>query len=85
MIPGTVNCPSTWTREYYGYIMSEFVSHFRTMYECVDVNVEAVANTAVDTDGVLFYFNEVRCQGGQGLSCPPYVEGDVVLCVVCTK
>ena len=40
MIPGTYICPSNWTREYYGYLMTErtHVAHKgRTTFECVDV------------------------------------------------
>ena len=38
MIPAKTQCPSTWTLEYSGYLMSGYFggSHYRTMYECVD-------------------------------------------------
>ena len=35
MIPAKTTCPSGWTREYYGYLMSEYITERRTMYECV--------------------------------------------------
>ena len=40
MIPGKVNCTSSWTREYYGYLMTECTDnvHFRSSHACVDVN-----------------------------------------------
>ena len=82
MIPGKVNCTSSWTREYYGYLMSEFYDHYRTSYTCVDVNAESIPGSAANIDGALFYFTEVYCQG---IRCPPYAEGNELSCVVCTK
>ena len=35
MISGTYICPQTWTREYYGWLMSEHHSHHRSTFECV--------------------------------------------------
>ena len=44
MIPGTYICPSNWTHEYYGYLMTERSNHpshkGRTTFECVDVAPE---------------------------------------------
>ena len=82
MIPGKVNCPPTWTREYYGYLMSESPSHHRTSYECIDVNADAVQNSGSDDDGAVFYFAEVICHN---IRCPPYQNGNELPCVVCTK
>ena len=61
MITAKVTCPPTWTREYYGYLMSELTAndHFRTSYECVDVDAEARPGSAGDIDGALFYPAEV--------------------------
>ena len=36
MIPAKVSCPTSWTREYYGYIMSARFNHYRSTIECVD-------------------------------------------------
>ena len=32
MIPGKINCPSSWTREYFGYLMSEGLSGYRSTF-----------------------------------------------------
>ena len=32
MVPAKYSCPSGWTREYYGYLMSSHVSHRRTVF-----------------------------------------------------
>ena len=36
MIPAKYTCPSGWTREYFGYLMSEHHSYHRSQYTCVD-------------------------------------------------
>ena len=83
MVSGTIVCPSSWTREYYGYIMAERDTHYRSTYECVDVNAESVPGSAADSNGALFYFTEMRdCDG---INCPPYASGYELTCAVCTK
>ena len=84
MIPGKVNCPSSWTREYYGYLMTEFTANDRQRksYVCVDVNAEAVPGSAGNINGAVLYFTEVYCHG---IKCPPYAAGNELSCVVCTK
>ena len=37
MIPARLTCPSSWTREYYGYLMAERYDHHRKTFECVDL------------------------------------------------
>ena len=51
MIPTKTQCPSTWTLEYSGYLMSEgkWNDRSRTMYECVDKK-----NLTV---GILLWYN----------------------------
>ena len=84
MIPGKINCPSSWTREYYGYLMTEdnHSERQRMSYACVDVNAESIPGSAANINGTLFYFTEVYCHG---IKCPPYAEGNELSCVVCTK
>ena len=82
MIPARTSCPSSWTREYYGYLMAERHTHPHSLpFECVDVGAESLSSTVADTDGALFYFTESRCVG----ICPPYVDGRELTCAVCTK
>ena len=82
VIPARTSCPSSWTREYYGYLMAERYNHARSPpFECVDVSAESLAGTAANTNGALFYFTESRCRG----ICPPYVDGKELTCAVCTK
>ena len=82
MIPAQTTCPSSWTREYYGYLMADDRRHHRTMFECVDQSPQSVPGTLADTNGALFYHVEVKCNG---IPCPPYDTQKEVTCVVCTK
>ena len=82
MIPAKTTCPPSWTREYYGYLMSSDDGQYRSMFECVDSDAESVPGSAVNTNRALFYFTEVRCND---IACPPYAEGRELACTVCTK
>ena len=83
MIPARTTCPSSWTREYYGYLMAGRYNHHRTMFECVDRYPQSVPGSIANTDGALFYHTEVKCN--YGIPCPPYDTQKEVMCVVCTK
>ena len=82
MIPAKTSCPTSWTAEYTGYLMSAHYQHKRSMYECVDQSMESLAGSFANTNGALFYHVEVDC--GYGLPCPPYIEQNELSCVVCT-
>ena len=83
MIPARLSCPSSWTREYYGYLMANWYGHRRTMFECVDRNAQSIPGSRANTDGTLFYHVEVQCSFG--IPCPPYDTQKEVTCAVCTK
>jgi len=82
MIPAKYTCPHSWTREYFGYLMSETHSHHRTTFSCVDVSLSEVVNSDTDNHGILFYPVEGVCGS---LSCPPYDRNKELSCAVCTK
>ena len=84
MIPARISCPSSWTREYYGYLVAERWDRYRSSYDCVDKNPEAIPGNTENQDGALFYHVETTCNG---LSCSSsqYVEGREITCTVCTK
>ena len=82
MIPARLTCPSSWTREYYGYLMAEYYDHHRSTFECVDLNPQSIPGSIADTNGAVFYHTEVKCNG---IPCPPYDTQKEVTCVVCTK
>ena len=85
MIPAKTSCPTSWTREYYGYLMSGDIQYYgsrRSMYECVDKDQEPIPGMQANTEGALFYHVEANCNGMQ---CPPYNDYKELNCVVCTK
>ena len=82
MIPAKTSCPSGWTREYYGYLMSEHKNHWRTLYTCVDKDMESVPGSQNHINGGHFYHVEAHCNG---VVCPPYNNFKELNCVVCSK
>ena len=84
MVPAKTVCPSSWTREYYGYLSAERgnAHHHRSSFTCLDVNPESVPGGTGNTNGALFSYVTTTCNG---LQCPPYVSNQVVTCAVCTK
>ena len=83
MIPAWLTFPSSWTREYYGYLMADRSNLRRTMFECVDISPESVPDSTANTNGALFYHTEIRC--GKGIPCPLYEAEKKVVCAVRTK
>ena len=87
MIPAKTRCPSTWTLEYSGYLMSAYRGDsryvdYRTMFECVDKNPDSIPGSASDINGALFHHAEATCRG---IPCPPYDPQKELTCAVCTK
>ena len=85
MVPAKTECPSSWTREYYGYLMTEsnHSGRHRSSFSCVDVNPDTVPGGGANTNGAVLYYVKAKCN--DGLPCPPYVANKVVTCAVCTK
>ena len=84
MIPGRYSCPSSWTREYFGYIMTSHYNHPQTVqYECVDSTPDLVPGSRSNRNGALFYFVGAVCN--HGLPCGPYVARKAITCAICTK
>ena len=82
MIPAKVNCPTNWTTEYTGYLMSTHHSFYRSTYECVDKDPEFVSGLNVaDSNSAFISHVEPICSG---LSCPPYDAEKELTCVVCS-
>ena len=89
MIPAKIACPSGWTKEYHGYLMTERYSlHHSTEFVCVDRNPEIrVTSSAIGQHGALFYPVEGECDQGN-LPCDRYhgyIDGAELTCVVCSK
>ena len=82
MLPAKTTCPSSWTREYYGYLSAGHPDQYRSLYTCLDHNPEVIAGSNADEPLSLFHYAVTDCIG---LSCPPYESGRILSCVVCTK
>ena len=84
MIPAKYTCPTGWTTEYYGYLMTERSTnvHYRSQFLCVDSTMGTVIGSIYDHNGALFSLVEGRCGS---LPCPPYEQTRELTCAVCTK
>ncbi|XP_029647629.1 short-chain collagen C4-like [Octopus sinensis] len=83
MLPARTQCYPGWTAEYSGYLMTEYYGHKgRHEYVCVDYAPEADPAGYKNENGVLLYFVQAVCGS---LPCPPYVNGQELTCVVCSK
>ena len=82
MIPAKTSCPTSWTKEYDGYLMSGSDDRSRTTFVCVDNDQQSIAGTGANTNGALLHHAEADCTN---LPCPPYDNEQELNCVVCTK
>ena len=86
MVPAKTQCPSSWTREYYGYLMAERengAQFTQSSYTCIDIAPDLVPGEARDTAGTHFTYVIVSCSNG--IPCPQYQANRVISCAVCTK
>ena len=84
MLPGRYTCPSGWSTEYLGYIMTEYTLNNRGGRRdtiCVDQNAEAAA-TKGSAYPALLYHMQASCIG---LECPPFNSQKPLTCAVCSK
>lgn len=84
IIPAKMTCPSGWTKEYYGYLMTSHYNTYKRDFACVDRNPESVPGGNGNHNGALFRPVEFRCDSGN-LPCATYPYGHELTCVVCTK
>ncbi|XP_015751804.1 PREDICTED: short-chain collagen C4-like isoform X9 [Acropora digitifera] len=83
MMPARNDCPSGWTEEYHGYLMTSYHGHKHSSeFVCVDGNPEYVPGSKDNKNGALLYPVEGVCGS---LPCLPYVAGRELTCAVCTR
>ena len=83
MIPAATSCPVGWMRQYLGNLMAERYNHAGSSnYICVTQQYEQISASVGDQASGYAIPVEVICGS---LPCPPYVEGNELSCVVCTK
>ncbi|XP_002738653.1 uncharacterized protein LOC100367587 [Saccoglossus kowalevskii] len=88
LYPARDDCPSGWTREYYGFLMSaryDSAYYYSTEYVCVDAAGKAIPNTSAASNTAFIYTVEATCVTGGGIKCDPYVTGYELSCAVCAK
>ena len=89
MYPAKTQCPTSWTREYYGYLMAERENgvHFsQSSYTCVDITPDTIDGEARDTGGTHFTYVIAACN--DGIPCTnttEYKANRALSCAVCTK
>ena len=86
MVPAKIQCPTSWTREYYGYLIAERengVQFTQSSYTCVDVTPDTVPGEARNTAGTHFTYVIAACD--DGIPCPQYEANRALSCAVCTK
>ncbi|XP_033109909.1 short-chain collagen C4-like, partial [Anneissia japonica] len=82
MIPAKLTCPSGWTKEYGGLLMGSYKNYNAHDYICVDKNTQGRPGSAADKNGAIFQPTQGKCGS---LPCPPYVDGNELACVVCSR
>jgi hypothetical protein len=84
MVPGTKTCPVAWTSQYTGHIVAHSSGYSASSeFLCADGNPEDREGTGNQlNDGGFFMFTTAHCGT---LPCPPYVDGKVITCVVCSS
>ena len=83
MYPSRITCPTGWTVEYKGYLMSEHRADYRTMFICVDDFMETIPGTS-GHESLSHLFN-VEASCNDVINCPPYNSEKELACVVCSK
>ena len=84
MLPGRYTCPSGWSTEYSGYIMTEGTHSSRGGRRdtiCVDQDAEAATTKGSSWPAILFLM-QATCVG---LDCPPFNSQKPLTCAVCSK
>jgi len=79
--PAQPTCPTGWTLEYTGFLMTSHNDHQRSDFICVQKN-PFVQSSPRTTEGLLFYSVEANCTS---LPCPHYQRQRALTCAVCSK
>ena len=85
MVPAKYTCPTGWTREYYGYMMTDYYPNYRSQFVCMDTAFKSAKGGGPKSTyfgGWHPHFVEARCGA---LPCPPYDSITELSCAVCTK
>ena len=85
MIPAKTQCPSSWTREYNGYLTAKF-NMMVTIAHHLNVLI-VVQNSFLAAAVMLMVHSSITLEvyNCNGLACPPYESNRILSCTVCTK
>ena len=83
MIPAWRHCPSQWTLEYTGYLMTEH--GILTAKQHMSVLIKMLSLFLVAMPTLKEACSTMLKQTAMGLPCPPYDPQKELMCAVCTK
>ncbi len=84
MMPAMTSCPRGWTKDYGGFLMGPGNWGDRSSKDliCVDEAQKSTRGSIGNQEGALLYHVSTTCHG---IHCPPYEQGRVLACVVCSR
>jgi len=89
MIPARTQCPSGWTTEYSGYLVSDWSNSNtqphdtkRSNYVCLDEAPQVASSGGSNQNQAGMHPVEVGCGT---LPCSTYSDGRELACIVCSK
>ena len=82
VVPSKYSCPTSWSREYYGYLMAGYFDNSRSQFICVDYAFKATFGLRNNKDGLKYNKAEGRCGS---LLCHPFDSNKKFTYVACTK
>lgn len=82
MIPGKRSCPIHWQKQYTGILTASWYDYQESEYLCIDEDPDYVEGSRRNENGRLFYPVKTVCGS---LPCPPFENGNLLSCVVCSK
>ncbi|XP_062569698.1 uncharacterized protein LOC134231755 [Saccostrea cucullata] len=82
MIPGRNECYPGWKKQYGGYLISGPTGNSPKEIICFNEDPEFVVGGGDNDNGNLLYPIKAVCGS---LQCPPYVNGELLTCAVCTQ
>ncbi|KAK7504447.1 hypothetical protein BaRGS_00004313 [Batillaria attramentaria] len=83
MVPGTLTCPSGWVTQYTGHITATHYAYKgASEFLCLDGQPEEREHSNGHERAAFFEYALTVCGS---LPCPPYQNGKVITCAVCSK
>lgn len=80
MVPGSTLCPSGWTQQYWGYLVSTHYTQTTSEWVCLN-NTPILFGSTANSNGDLWYPTEAELCALRA----PYVQNREITCSVCTR